>query len=253
MRLQDVNVTNWWAADTYLGNKIDRPAGYATRIQRREKNIAVVHHATDIVTYRRDGTILLDCNGWRSKTTKERLNVFTPFGVEIYQSSGVWYLAIQHEEHVYEDGMVLSTDPLGVVSDQVDKDEHKKVVNNLVDRINGYSKLCANSIPLDVPSAQDCWYCHLLTEEGETLGDSIKGNQHLELHMDEEYVVPSLVWQALKESGADPRSHLYGCLVFADMTNAKELSIMATYRETTKELVQRAVARFMKKRFAIGQ
>jgi hypothetical protein len=37
------------------------------------------YHETDIITYEPDGSILIDCDGWLTSTTKHRLNEFTPF------------------------------------------------------------------------------------------------------------------------------------------------------------------------------
>ena len=40
---------------------------------------AVRYHSTDIVTYRKDGSIVLSSGGWRTSTTKERINEYIPF------------------------------------------------------------------------------------------------------------------------------------------------------------------------------
>lgn len=61
----------------------DRPLGYQTRLVRiDEDRYAVRHVDTDIVTFLRDGSLILDA-AVVSRTTAQRMNVFTPEGVKV--------------------------------------------------------------------------------------------------------------------------------------------------------------------------
>ena len=54
--------------------------------------LAVKYHNTEIVKYFESGIISLFTGGWYSATTKERLHLFTPDGVRVYQKAGIWYV-----------------------------------------------------------------------------------------------------------------------------------------------------------------
>lgn len=57
--------------------------GYATWLHERENgwaqpSMAVRFHATDVVTFHPDGSITLATDGWFTKTTRERIEDYTP-------------------------------------------------------------------------------------------------------------------------------------------------------------------------------
>lgn len=98
--------TVWGKLDALLGNRAERcaPGLRNTRIFRRGPGefspIAVRYHWTDVVTARVDGTVELETGGWRTYTTKERINCFLPaftidgvrVRVTLSQDHGVWRL-----------------------------------------------------------------------------------------------------------------------------------------------------------------
>lgn len=96
-------VKDYGTAKTYLGDKIDRPLRYATRLQRVTRvqgngelvgaceGYAVTHHGTPIVVWRRDG--LTEFYAYNSVTTKQRLGQYLPFSV----SSDRGRLAVWHD------------------------------------------------------------------------------------------------------------------------------------------------------------
>jgi hypothetical protein len=47
-------------------------------------------HATDIITWKPDGTKILNSGGYRTHTTKERLSEY----VNIYQKNFKWYIIV---------------------------------------------------------------------------------------------------------------------------------------------------------------
>jgi len=66
----------------------------ATSISTTDGQTAVRYHATDVVKFTAE-TITLDSGGWRTVTTKARMNqAATQFGLgyQVYQLKGVWYV-----------------------------------------------------------------------------------------------------------------------------------------------------------------
>jgi len=55
-------------------------------------------------------TITLNSGGWKTKSTKERINRHLPDGFKLYQEDNEWYLERDGEEDIYfYDGMKVST------------------------------------------------------------------------------------------------------------------------------------------------
>ena len=171
-------------------NRDMRKFGNNTYLVRQADHLAMRYHNTEVAQYWPDGTIRLDSGGWRTSTTKERINWGLPSGYRLTQDRGVWYL----NEEVFQDGITIRSGEItnaGVSNPKADR--------KLKTAVRQYAKLCAEAIPLDQPDGGDCWYCSLVTEEGETLGDAIKDTDHIDHHIRDGYVVPSLVAQALKQ------------------------------------------------------
>jgi hypothetical protein len=65
-------------------------------------------HATDILTWKPDGVIVLNSGGYRTHTTKERLNAFLPLGIRVYQKNYSWYVRQDGKKDIdFVDGMEL--------------------------------------------------------------------------------------------------------------------------------------------------
>lgn len=67
-------------------------------------------HATDILTWKPDGKIILNSGGFRTRTTKERLNAFLPDNIRIYQKKYQWYVEKQGQTVDFTDGMELTAE-----------------------------------------------------------------------------------------------------------------------------------------------
>lgn len=78
-----------------------RKLGNNTYLKRRGNNIAVMLHATDVITFKPDNTAVLDSGGWRTVTTKARMNKYlfddTRQTNYLYQDKGIWQLADQKQ------------------------------------------------------------------------------------------------------------------------------------------------------------
>ncbi len=114
-------ISSWYDADQYFAKHHGRDAraklahnmvphqveglppgsiGYAVRL-----------HGTDIVTFYRDGTLKLDSGGYRTATTKARMNeVLCGTGLSVGQSDFEWFVyerASSHKPIEFFDGMIL--------------------------------------------------------------------------------------------------------------------------------------------------
>ncbi len=159
-------------------------------------------HDTIIVYYYRNGGIKLDSGGFRTLTTKERINSYTPFYV--YQENHIWYVKLVDKTVIFQDGIYI--DPCGIVVGDGGEDEdteqkikeRKKLIREYV---NGF----VETLPSPLPDKGDCWYCALINEEGKPLGDVTNNVDHLWSHIEEEYYVPALLWNAFIDGDVTER------------------------------------------------
>jgi hypothetical protein len=86
-----------------LAGRESRKIANNTYLKAREAGaIALRLHETDILTYTPDGKCILNSGGWRTVTTKARMNDYAP-GAPIIQKAGVWYIGGK----VYQDGCYI--------------------------------------------------------------------------------------------------------------------------------------------------
>lgn len=220
-------------------NKNGRKLGNNTYAERKGDDVAIRLHTTDILTYKSDGSVVVTSGGWKTVTTKSRLNEYLPFGYAITQTKGVWYWAKYRQNNSditpFTDGDSISPD--GKLVAQATP-ATSKANGKLRKRILAYSKLAGDSLPLPHPGSGDCWHCLFQN----SMGDGFKDTSHLESHMDEGYIVPSLVYQAMKERGS---SDLMIAATFGQPGTEGWLSGAA------KDQVKRSVRKFMLKRFGL--
>ncbi len=63
-------------------------------------SFSVVYHYTPVVTVKANGTIILDHGGWRSYTTKVRMNQASNqfgLGFSVYQKDFDWFVQVNGE------------------------------------------------------------------------------------------------------------------------------------------------------------
>lgn len=166
-----------------------KPIGRNTRLFRRENGaIAIRLYDTDIVVVNKDNSIELYTGGFRTVTTKERINRFIP--CTLFQKNHQWYIGSYDNSIPFYEGIKLN--PNGTL-----KSENKPHPNNsimkkrILEYIDGFVAQCTKGIEL--PSGGDCWLCC-----GLSIGDD---TEHLLSHMKEGYYVPRLLFEAIKEHG----------------------------------------------------
>lgn len=171
-------------------NKLSRKIANNTYLIRHDNYLALRYHSTEVVKFYPDNSIVLDNGGWFTSTTKERINM--AIGNKLYQSKGVWYIGNLR----YQNGMKIQGNKItGYAKDNLRADKQLKA------KVKAYATKCADAIPLDIPSGGDCWYCYMHTDNGQSLGDASHDTSHLDEHIKESYIVPSLVYNALKQYG----------------------------------------------------
>lgn len=234
-------VQSYKQADTLLQGRClnSRKLANNTYLKRQvDGSIGVKLHSTYVVMYNQDGTIVLNSGGWRTPTTKDRLNTFSPAG--IWQKNSVWYIGSNWDRSIrtlYHDGIRLDSDGLPIGSYDIETKDHKKQRRHLLKQIKAYAKLCADSCPIEEPSNGDCWGC-LFVDKDNKPG---MGNSHILEHFKEGYVVPSLVYQACKRFGVSHIAQQY--LVGGENS---------FYHPIAKRQIQSAVYRFVKQQFGLA-
>jgi hypothetical protein len=193
-----------------LGSRDSRKLENNTYVQRRGEDIAVRLHNTDVVTYHKDGTITLNSGGWRTSTTKNRINSYIP-GRGLHQKNSLWYFS---DGEIFEDGIridhsgypfhaVLSGEGMPSRKAQIESDMRQKK-RRVKEYVDGFCKHIVEG-KLAPPSGGDCWYCYFFEKAGQFSDD------HIRYHMsdDQRYYVPSLLFNAIKERGHTDPSFIF--------------------------------------------
>lgn len=191
-------------AAAFLGNKSDRPFAHNTRITRcnhiNNSVIEATYHGNVVARFFNGYTEYSSC-GWKTPTTKERINWFLPEGWGLYQEKSVWYLIDRSggwetaSRYIFKDGIYITSDKqVGNAGDANQYDETKKLIKRIKVYVDGWlDAFFAGNVP--APSNGDCWGCAMTSV---TTGKTVMGSSHLVDHMDEQYYVPSLLMRAME-------------------------------------------------------
>ena len=129
--------------------------------------------------------IVLNSGGYKTVTTKARMNEYTPFNV--IQKQKVWYV----DGIPFEDGITLYNN--GTIKGQ-GKDPKETIA--LTKRVKQYSKDYAKEFikgNVPAPSNGDCWGCLFHKDGKPTIG----GKEHILSHLEDKYYVPSMLHNML--------------------------------------------------------
>ena len=158
---------------------------------------------------------MFNSDGWKTTTTKDRLNRFCPLPYSITQDNGNWYITQDDWQGprlcVFKDGMVITAS--GKITHAGKIGTEDKRILAIRRKVAKYAKafvtaLEAGKVPQ--PSDGDCWYCCLRVTSpekdkdkalGEVLGDP---SDHILNHMKQSYFVPSLLIRAMEKAGVGP-------------------------------------------------
>jgi hypothetical protein len=184
----NAEIRSWEAGNKYLGEKLDRPVANNTRIHRLcNGDIGIVLHATYVVTYCFNGPVILNSGGWKTATTKERINRFAPSCINLYQTGGQWYVSINGVKHAYCDNMKIDKDGRILFGSTADYQKTRRI-NKLLDK---YIEKMLKLPELPFPEDGDCFVCRFAGSDSGCL----------EAHLEEKYVHGSLIWNAIAARG----------------------------------------------------
>ena len=189
-KAQLASVTGYTAAKIISNNTI--------RINYEDGRQAIRLHNTDIITTHPDGSTELNSGGWRTHTTKARINEYSP--LKIRQRGGCWYVAYTPDQEIpFFDG--IKFDPDRVLIGKIPADPAGNVAR-IKKQIKKYLDGLDKIETLPEPNNGDCWHCLLKEEKtGRTWGDLSRDQDHLKQHLKDGYIHGSIILNALKEAG----------------------------------------------------
>lgn len=174
-------------------------------------------HLTDIVESLGNGHYRINSGGWKTVTTKDRINSALP-GYSVYSAKGIWYVG--RGGNCYGNG---ATDSISfydgiVIPDAFDKlpaikraEKQGEAERKLKDRVKAFvNKTIPTKGPIPKPSTGDCWFCSMMDAEkpathagiGHTIHDTAsRNNDHLLSHIQEGYMTGSLIVNAYRNAG----------------------------------------------------
>jgi hypothetical protein len=163
------------------------------KIEYQDGTKAIKLHQTDVVTFVNGSKVILNSGGWRTSTTKDRINKYSPF--QVSQNKGLWFVHANGQTYDYYDNMEFVN---GIPSKIVESDTAK--IDKVKKQISKFCSLITMD-NLPVPSNGDCWFCLMRDKDGKTMGDLGHDTDHLISHMKEKYLVGSLLVNAMREKG----------------------------------------------------
>lgn len=183
-------IKNYDQALQYLGGKRERPYAHNTRIERilEEDKVVILYHGSPVVIFKPESSSFSSC-GWKTITTKERINWFLPEGFSCWQEKSVWYISDRNagKRYGFADGITITHDgQVFKYAPESESETIKRQIKQIKAYINGYVQALLNG-EIDQPSGGDCWLC---------LGNIPSDNLHIESHIEESYFVPSMVKNA---------------------------------------------------------
>jgi len=216
-------------------NHTSRKLANNTYLVRKDgDSFAVRLHATDIITLCPSGAVVLNSGGWKTPTTKARINDYAPAPVQIHQNKGLWYY---RDGSLFQDGDTITGDGKIWREGGAENAPDKQELDRLKKDILKFSKLAAASLPLPEPGFGDCLFCQCEREPG----SNDAGCSHLASHLAEGYVVPSLVFRALKDAKA------------GDLILSATFGHYPAWEDVAGPYVKRAVSSYLKKRFGLAR
>jgi hypothetical protein len=94
-------------AKKLLNGRSFREVDYNTFLHVTEEGINLKYYHTDILTFRKDGSTVLDTKKIRTKTTLQRLNKYMPSAKKIHMKNDQW---IWDDGREFKDGTKISAD-----------------------------------------------------------------------------------------------------------------------------------------------
>ncbi len=204
-------------------------------------------HLTDIFERMPDGRIKVTSGGWKTMTTKARLNdALRSYGYRLDSDKGVWKVSNGADRVPFIDGMILPDAFSGEARAQAQA--HADAQAALKRDIKRFvTKTIVTGQPLPLPGSGDCWYCMMFDAEPEPGQPKYLGNDsekeakprgstdHLLSHIEEGYMHGSLIVNAFRNVGYS--NHAISYIAFSDRPDYTR--------------VRRTVSRYLQKRLGL--
>lgn len=185
--------------DEYLGDKPKRTikrSWMPTWAERMGDDvIAIGLNETYIMFFRPDNTVELRTDGWKTVTTKDRMNDYLPQGWHVYQEKREWYVRNWRTDEVwpFAEGITIdyANETVHGEADPELEDERRLRDKRIKKYAKGFAEALAKS-ELRWGGAGDCWMCvGMFGDEAQVATD------HLESHFEEKYYVGALLKNAV--------------------------------------------------------
>jgi len=184
-----------------LGTRESKKLARNTWLREEKGNMVIRFWETDVIVIDPKNEYTLNSGGYKTFTTKDRLNTFSPANVG--QDKGLWYVYnYMHDKPkvLFADG--IRVDSSGkVLSGQGDDTMPKlmRKVDRMVSKyIAGYAAYVMKN-GLEEDTRGDCFGCCMKDVTGEVTEGM--GYDHYLSHFAEKYYVPSILLKAVEEMG----------------------------------------------------
>lgn len=174
-----------------------KPLENNTRLVETTNGYGIKLHNTIVVDIKSNGNYVLNTGGWYTKTTKERINSYFPFN--LYTRKRIWYIGLT-KETPFTDGIVIRRDGKVIKSNTSQVKRIETTLKKIDNYVSKYAEALKNN-QIPQPSGGDCWGCCM---HDTTTGETVMGTDHLEQHLKEGYLVPSLLVNAIRAKGYKP-------------------------------------------------
>jgi len=247
---------NYLKADSLLAgrNKLSRKVGNNTYLVRHSgvpgDSIHLKLHDTYIVTWYADGHVELNSGGWRTVTTKARLNEYLEGGYSISQVKGQWYLSryrgngVHEDVCMFEDGVTIAEDGETVAGGSPIEDAKKLLA--LRRKVNRFALAYAAAFgkgEVPAPGLGDCFYCGMReVKSHKPLGECNGDKDHLLSHLEESYFVPSILARAMEVL---PKSKAFEQTVQATWAGKPEYQFFKLDDKWFQSQIKTIVSRYM--------
>lgn len=264
------SLINCEAIENYLSKGKDttnRPApknnGHSnnTRILKWNEMDATIYgiklHNTVIIRYHTNGNIVIDTDGWKTVTTRDRINYYTPEWISVWQEKFIWYVGFKGKTYLFKDGMkfnplieeVTLNDKLIKPYSKEEVKAQKKLKKQVDDYVKAFIEKFINH-KIERPGPGDCFLCSLKEKKSEkSWGDSDK--DHILSHIKEKYYVPSLLNNAIEEDSMglsiNDKNNIAWCW---KAQNWQEYHVFAM--DITKRHLTTTLKRYINKRVGLG-
>jgi hypothetical protein len=235
--------TAYKEAEAFLGDRPLLKIGHNTLLSKRDGEYFVVFHGTEIVTIT-NKNIRLNSGGFRTATTKDRINTILPAGYHLTTKDGIWYLSVPQVGKVHFKDL-MTIDRKGRVHGA--GDEKKELA--LHKQIHKFAKGFADAFTkgeVPAPGPRDCWHCGLQTEKGDS-------NEHLLSHMKEPYYVPSLLVDAAKARGSGWLMNVVFPVIWdKSVTTEERKAFLKNNARSLKQYVARVLRQYLGSRLGLA-